>query len=51
MGRPINNGKNFTATVTKTGPVVSSERFRGSEPPRPAAVDALFEKETGFVVR
>jgi hypothetical protein len=51
MGRPINNGKNFTATATKTGPVVSSARSSGSEPPTAAAVDALFEQESGFVVR
>jgi hypothetical protein len=25
MGRPINNGKNFTATVTNTGLVISTE--------------------------
>jgi hypothetical protein len=51
MGRPINNGKNFTATVTNTGLVVSTDRLTGSEPPTTAAIDALYEQETGFLVR
>ena len=51
LGRPINNGKNFTATATNRGPVVTSARFSGSESPAAAAVDALFEQESGFVVR
>src|SRR5262249_2386592 len=38
--RPINNGKNFKATVTNTGLVISA----AGGPLRAAAVDALFEK-------
>jgi hypothetical protein len=38
MGRPINNGKNFTATVTSAGLVVSSSSVKA------AAIDALFER-------
>jgi hypothetical protein len=37
QGREINNGKNFTATVTNAGLVVSADRVA-------AAVDALFER-------
>jgi hypothetical protein len=51
MGREINNGKNFTATVTSAGLVVSADRFEGSGPPTAAAIDALSEQETGFLVR
>jgi hypothetical protein len=51
MGRPINNGKNLTATVTNTGFIVSADRFAGYEPPTAAAVDALYEQEPGFLVR
>ena len=45
MGRPINNGKNFDATVTNTGFILSTT---GNTPaiaaPAPAAVDALFDR-------
>jgi hypothetical protein len=51
MGREINNGKNFTATVTSAGLIVSADRFAGSEPPAAAAIDALSEQELGFLVR
>jgi hypothetical protein len=51
MGRPINNGKNFTATVTNAGLVVSADRIANSEPPGTAAIDALYEQEIGFLVR
>jgi hypothetical protein len=51
MDREINNGKNFTATVTNTGLVVSADRYTGSEPPAAVAIDALYEQETGFLVR
>jgi hypothetical protein len=37
IGRPINNGKNFTATVTNAGLVLSTDAVRA------AAADALFE--------
>ena len=37
MGRPINNGKNFAATITNTGLVIS-ERVHA------AAIDALYEQ-------
>jgi hypothetical protein len=43
MGRSINNGKNFTATVSNTGLVISADRISGSKTPTAAAVDALFE--------
>jgi hypothetical protein len=36
LGRPINNGKNFKATVTNTGLVISSAV-------RAAAIDGLYE--------
>jgi hypothetical protein len=51
MGREINNGKNFTATVTNTGLVVSADRVAASEAPAAAAIDALFERGVGFRVR
>jgi hypothetical protein len=53
MGRPINNGKNFTATVTSAGLIVSADKLAGSpsEPPTAAAIDALSEQELGFLVR
>jgi hypothetical protein len=51
MGRPINNGKNVTATVTNKGLVLSSERSRGSEPPTTAAIDALYEPDMGVLDR
>ena len=45
VGRPINNGKNFNATVTHRGlivsPTVSATAF---EAPVPAAVDAVLEQ-------
>jgi hypothetical protein len=45
MGRPINNGKNFTATVSNTGFILSTT---GNTPANaalaPAAVDALLEQ-------
>jgi hypothetical protein len=46
MGRPINNGKNFTATVTSTGLVVSADRITAAAAATPSAaiVDALFEQ-------
>jgi hypothetical protein len=44
MGRPINNGKNFKATVTNTGLIVSADKLTECEPPTAAAVDALFQK-------
>jgi phosphodiesterase/alkaline phosphatase D-like protein len=44
MGRSINNGKNFTATVTNTGFVLSAASTSGTEKPTAAAVDALFEQ-------
>ena len=51
MGREINNGKNFTATVTNAGLVVSADKFAGSKPPTAAAIDVLSEQEMGLVVR
>jgi hypothetical protein len=51
MGRPINNGRNFTATVTNTGLVISADSLTRSEPPTEAAVDALDEHEMGFLGR
>jgi hypothetical protein len=49
MGRPINNGKNFNATVTNAGLVIST-RSSASAPEAPvaAAVDALFERGLAF---
>ena len=44
MGRPINNGKNFNATVTNTGLVISRRGARQAAAPTAAAVDALFEQ-------
>ena len=45
MGRPINNGKNFSATVTNTGLVISpSVRAAAIAVPSASAVDALFEQ-------
>jgi hypothetical protein len=44
MGRPINNGKNFTATVTSAGLVVSADSAASAERVRAAAIDALFER-------
>ena len=34
MGRPINNGKNFNATVTNTGLVISTASVRAAGLPR-----------------
>ena len=44
MGRPINNGKNFNATVTNTGLIISTASARAAALPTAAAVDALFER-------
>ena len=44
MGRPINNGKNFNATVTNTGLVISTRGAAATASPTAAAVDALFEQ-------
>ena len=44
VGRPINNGKNFKATATNTGLVISSRVNAASGAPAPAAVDSLFEQ-------
>jgi hypothetical protein len=33
MGRPINNGKNFTATVTSAGLTISADRTKAAESP------------------
>ena len=41
IGRPINNGKNFKATVTNSGLVVSTAAI---DAPAAAAVDAVFER-------
>jgi hypothetical protein len=43
MGREINYGKNFTATVTSAGLVVSTDAVAAAGP-RATAVDALFER-------
>jgi hypothetical protein len=48
MGREINNGKNFTATVTSAGLVVSADSVRAASQPAPAAVDALLEQGVDF---
>jgi hypothetical protein len=50
MGRPINNGKNFNATVTNAGLVISTRAVPAAAVARPAAaaIDALFER--GMVV-
>jgi phosphodiesterase/alkaline phosphatase D-like protein len=44
MGRSINNGKNFTATTTNTGFVLSAASTTATEKPAAAVVDALFEQ-------
>jgi hypothetical protein len=45
MGRAINNGKNFSATVTNAGLVISTRaEATGSVAPSAAAIDALFER-------
>jgi len=47
MGRPINNGKNFNATITNSGFIVSERRTAAAiapPTPTPAAIDALFER-------
>ena len=45
LGRPINNGNNFNATVSNKGLVISSSlSAEGSQSPAPAAVDALFAR-------
>jgi hypothetical protein len=46
MGREINNGKNFTATVTNTGLIVSAQGVTPAAAPRAAAVDAVFAQQT-----
>jgi hypothetical protein len=51
MGREINNGKNFTATVTKAGLIVSTDGVATAARPAAAAVDAVFEQEVSLVVR
>ena len=46
QGRPINNGKNFTASVARKGLVITpSARIAAVEAPTAAAIDALFEHE------
>jgi len=45
QGRPINNGKNFSATVTHSGLIISPSLIAASsDAPAPAAIDALFER-------
>jgi hypothetical protein len=45
MGREINNGKNFSATVTNAGLVLSTRAEAAAiAPPSAAAIDALFER-------
>lgn len=44
MARPINNGKNFKATVTNAGLVMSAAGVSASGRLGAAAVDALFEQ-------
>jgi hypothetical protein len=44
MGREINNGKNFSATVTNAGLVISTRAEAADGPPPAAAIDALFER-------
>jgi hypothetical protein len=44
MGRLINNGKNFIATVTSTGLVVSADRITAAGSPSAPAIDALLER-------
>src|SRR5262249_39724545 len=44
MGRPINNGKNFTATTTNSGFVLSTTGNSAASATRAAAIDALFER-------
>jgi hypothetical protein len=53
MGRSINNGKNFTATVTSAGLVVSASSVKAAaiETPPAGAIDALFERGVGPLVR
>jgi hypothetical protein len=49
MGREINNGKNFSPTVTNAGLVISTRaeaEAAASEPPSAEAIDALFEQGT-----
>ena len=51
LGRPINNGKNFKATVTNTGLVISTDasvRAAATASPTAAAVDALFEQGPAY---
>ncbi len=44
LGRPINNGKDFTATVANTGLVISPTASAAAiEAPTAAAIDSLFE--------
>jgi hypothetical protein len=45
MGRPINNGKNFTATVSSAGLIVSADRTTAADALSAAAIDAVFEQE------
>jgi hypothetical protein len=53
MGGELNNGKNFTATVTSAGLVVSPDRITTAvaETPITVAIDALFEQEMDFSLR
>jgi len=48
MGREINNGENFKATVTNTGLIISEGSRAAAETPSAAAIDALFEQEMDF---
>jgi hypothetical protein len=44
IGRRINNGKNFTATVTSTGLIVSADSASTAERVQASAVDTLSEQ-------
>jgi hypothetical protein len=50
-GRPINNGNNFTATVTNAGLVVSNAGAAPAERVEAAAVDQLLEQGMVSVIR
>jgi hypothetical protein len=43
-GRRINNGKNFEATVTRTGLIVSADGITAAESLSASAIDAVFEQ-------
>jgi hypothetical protein len=52
MGRPINNGKNFDATVTNTGFIVTTiGASLASAAPAAPALDALFEQSSALPAR